>query len=62
MNEYDLPIKLKICCALFFAKGAFGMLVSIIVWFIFDISLTSGIVLFLFLVGYAVFNIEIGKG
>lgn len=62
MNKYDLPIKLKICNAFFFAQGAFGMLLSTIRWFIFYISLTGRILLFLFLVGYVVLNVEIGKG
>lgn len=48
--------------AFFFIQGAFGMLLSILIWFYGDVSFTYKLLLFLFLVLYFVLNIEIGKG
>lgn len=62
MDELELPFRLRICYAVFFIQGAFGMLLSILIWFLTDFEFIYRLLLFLFLVLYFILNIEIGKG
>lgn len=62
MYKQELPFALKICYSLFFLQGAFGMLLSILIWFYGDLTFLYKLIIFFFLVLYFVLNIEIGKG
>jgi len=62
MYTEELPFTLKICYAFFFIQGAFGMFLSMIIWFYADASFLYKLILLIFLVLYFILNIEIGKG